>query len=208
MAEAAVTVVGAGLAGSEAAWQIARRGVPVSLYEMRPGRPTPVHSTGHMAELICSNSMKSLELTSAHGLLKEEIRRLGSLILDHALRHRLPAGAALAVDRERFALSVTEALEGHPLVTVRREELLEVPAAGPVILAAGPLVSDSLAAAIAGFTGQDYLYFYDAIAPVIESDSIDREIVYAASRYGKGGGDDYLNCPMNREEYDLSLIHI
>lgn len=202
MASREVTVVGAGLAGSEAAWQIARRGVPVRLYEMRPGRHTAVHRTDRMAELVCSNSLKSVELSSAHGLLKEEIRRLGSLILDCALRHRVPAGAALAVDRERFAAAVTESLDAHPLVTVVREEVREVPAEGPAILAAGPLVSESLAASIARFTGQEYLYFYDAIAPVIEADSIDRDMAFAASRYGKGGGEDYLNCPMDRAEYD------
>jgi len=202
MAERAVTVVGAGLAGSEAAWQIARRGVPVRLYEMRPGRATAVHSGDRMAELVCSNSLKSLELSNAHGLLKEELRRLGSLILDCAVRNRVPAGAALAVDRERFAAAVTETLEAHPLVTVAREEVREIPAAGPVVLAAGPLVSDALAASIAEFTGQEYLYFYDAIAPVIEAGSIDRDVVFAASRYGKGAGADYLNCPMDRQEYE------
>lgn len=197
-----VTVVGAGLAGSEAAWQIANRGVPVRLFEMRPRVRTAVHRTDSMAELVCSNSLKSVELSSAHGLLKEEIRRLGSLIHQCATEHRVPAGAALAVDRDRFAAAVTDALEQHPRVTVIREEVRQIPADGIVVLAVGPLVSDSLASSIAEFTGQDYLYFFDAIAPVIEADSIDRSIVFAASRYGKGSGSDYLNCPFEPAEYE------
>ena len=201
MRSKSVTVVGGGLAGSEAAWQVARRGIDVRLVEMRPVRKTAVHHGDRMAELVCSNSLKSLELANAHGTLKEEMRRLGSLIIDCAMQSRVPAGAALAVDRERFAESVTERLEGHPRITIVREEALEIPGEGITILAVGPLVSESLAASIAAFTGQDHLYFYDAIAPVIEADSIDREIVFAASRYGKGSGDDYLNCPMNEEEY-------
>jgi methylenetetrahydrofolate--tRNA-(uracil-5-)-methyltransferase len=203
-----VTVVGAGLAGSEAAWQIARRGVPVRLFEMRPVQETAVHRTDRMAELVCSNSLKSVELTTAHGLLKEEMRRLGSLILDCAVRNRVPAGAALAVDRDRFAESVTAALEEHPLVSVIREEVREVPADGLVVLAVGPLVSRHLAQSIAEFTGQDYLYFFDAIAPVIEADSIDRSVVFAASRYGKGEGSDYLNCPMERDEYEPFIAEL
>jgi len=199
-----VTVVGAGLAGSEAAWQIARRGVPVRLYEMRPTQPTAVHQTGGMAELVCSNSLKSLELSSAHGLLKEEMKRLGSLIVDCAVRNRVPAGSALAVDRLGFSQAVTRAIEDQPDITVVREEIREIPD-GIVILAVGPLVSENLAADIARFTGTDYLYFYDAIAPVIEADSIDRSVVFAASRYGKGEGDDYLNCPMAKEDYDAFI---
>ena len=202
MGSETIAVVGGGLAGSEAAWQIARRGVPVRLFEMRPVRPTPVHRTGQMAELVCSNSLKSIDLFTPHGLLKEEMGRLGSLILDAAHRNRVPAGHALAVDRERFADAVTQALVDEPLVEIVREEVLEIPADGLVILAVGPLVSESLAASIAAFTGQDYLYFFDAIAPVIDADSIDRSIVFAASRYDRGDGDDYLNCPMNREEYE------
>ncbi len=197
-----VVVVGGGLAGSEAAWQAARRGVRVRLYEMRPARPTAVHKSGHLAELVCSNSLKSLELSTAHGVLKEEMGRLGSVILESAVRNRVPAGGALAVDRERFAAEVTERLESEPLIEIVREEVTEIPAQAQVVLAVGPLVSDTLAAAIAEFTGQDYLYFFDAIAPVIEADTIDREIVFAASRYGKGGGDDYLNCPMSQAEYE------
>jgi methylenetetrahydrofolate--tRNA-(uracil-5-)-methyltransferase len=197
-----VTVVGAGLAGSEAAWQIARRGVTVRLYEMRPVRQTAVHRSDCMAELVCSNSLKSVELTTAHGLLKEELQRLGSLIHACALDNRVPAGGALAVDRERFAQTVTRALEQHPLVTVIREEVREIPEEGPVVLAVGPLVADALARSIAAFAGQEYLYFFDAIAPVIEADSIDRSVVFAASRYGKGGGSDYLNCALERAEYE------
>ena len=197
---APVTVVGGGLAGSEAAWQLARRGVPVRLYEMRPVLLTPAHRTGQFAELVCSNSLKSVELSNPHGLLKEELTRLGSLVLDCARHHRVPAGAALAVDREAFSAAVTAALEREPLVTVVREEVREIPA-GITVLAVGPLVSPALGASIARFTGQDYLYFYDAIAPVVEADSIDRSIVFAASRYGKGSGEDYLNCPLTEEEY-------
>jgi len=197
-----VTVVGGGLAGSEAAWQLARRGVPVRLFEMRPARPSAVHRTDRLAELVCSNSLKSLELSSPHGLLKEELNRLGSFILDCALRNRVPAGAALAVDRERFADEVTATLEGLPNVELVREEVRDIPEDGIVILAVGPLVSEALAESIARFTGQEYLYFYDAIAPVVEADSIDREVAFAASRYGKGQGEDYLNCPMDEGEYE------
>jgi len=197
-----VTVVGGGLAGSEAAWQIARRGVKVRLYEMRPVRQTPAHRTGHLAELVCSNSLKSVSLASAHGLLKEEMQRLGSLIVSRALAHRVPAGQALAVDRDAFAEAVTRALDAEPGITLVREEVRAIPPEGIVVLAVGPLVSEALAASIAAFTGEEYLYFYDAISPVVLADSIDRSIAFAASRYDKGDGADYLNCPMNREEYD------
>ncbi len=197
-----VSVVGGGLAGSEAAWQIARRGVPVRLYEMRPVRKTEVHRTDRFAELVCSNSLKSLELSSAHGLLKAEMQRMGSLILRCAVENRLPAGSALAVDREGFPEAVTQAIEAEPNITVIREEVTEIPEDGIVILGVGPLVSESLSKSIASFTGRDYLYFFDAIAPVIQADSIDRSIVFAASRYDKGDGDDYLNCPMNQEQYE------
>jgi methylenetetrahydrofolate--tRNA-(uracil-5-)-methyltransferase len=200
-----VTVVGGGLAGSEAAWQIARRGMSVRLVEMRPVRPTAAHRTDRLAELVCSNSLKSIELSNPHGLLKAEMSRLGSLVLDLAGRTRVPAGAALAVDRDAFAEQVTAAIEAHPLVTLERREATDIPDADLVILAVGPLVSDSLAADIARFAGQDYLYFFDAIAPVIEADSIDRSVVFSASRYGKGSGEDYLNCPMNDAEYHAFL---
>jgi len=202
MSSSSVTVVGAGLAGSEAAWQIAERGVRVRLFEMRPVRPTAVHRTSDFAELVCSNSLKSLELATPHGLLKEEMTALGSKILACALLHRVPAGGALAVDRDRFSAAVTAALWSHPLIEIVREEVVELPEDGIVILAVGPLVSERLQAAIARFTGQAYLHFFDAIAPVIEADTIDRGVVFAASRYGKGGGEDYLNCPMTRDEYE------
>ncbi len=202
MGETGVTIVGGGLAGAEAAWQCVRRGVPVVLYEMRPARPTPVHRTDLLAELVCSNSLKSDDPATAHGLLKAEMRRLGSLVLACADAARLPAGAALAVDRELFAREVTRRLLAHPLVELRREEVTEIPAEGPTILAPGPLCSPPLAAAIAALTGEENLAFYDAISPVIEADSIDRSVCFAASRYGKGEGSDYLNCPLNREEYD------
>ena len=204
----AVVVVGGGLAGSEAAWQIARRGVPVRLFEKRPAHPTPVHRTGDLAELVCSNSLKSIELSNAHGVLKAEMGRLRSLVLECAVRQRVPAGAALAVDRERFARSVTEALESEPLVEIIREEVGEIPPEPVVVLAVGPMVSERLQADIARFTGQDYLFFYDAIAPVVEADSIDREIVFAGSRYGKGDGADYLNCPMDRAGYERFVAEL
>ena len=196
-----VTVVGAGLAGSEAAWQIAARGVPVKLFEMRPVRKTAVHRTGDFAELVCSNSLKSIELTTPHGLLKDELATLGSKIIECARLHRVPAGGALAVDREAFAAAVTAALTTHPLIEVVRQEVTSIPSGGVVVLAVGPLVSDALAAAIAQFTGERYLFFFDAIAPVVEADTIDRSVVFPASRYGKGGGEDYLNCPMTQAEY-------
>ncbi len=201
MPEPSVVVVGGGLAGSEAAWQIARRGVSVALHEMRPARPTEVHRTGRLAELVCSNSLKSLELSTPHGLLKAEMERLGSLVLERAHRTRVPAGGALAVDRERFAEAVTDAVEREPRITLVRGEVREIPARGIVVLAVGPLVSPDLASDIGRFAGAGYLYFFDAIAPVIEADSIDRSRVFAQSRYGKGGGEDYLNCPMTEAEY-------
>jgi methylenetetrahydrofolate--tRNA-(uracil-5-)-methyltransferase len=202
MPAAFVTVVGAGLAGSEAAWQIAERGVLARLFEMRPKQRTAVHRTPDCAELVCSNSLKSLERATPHGLLKEEMTALGSKILECAHLHRVPAGGALAVDRDAFAQAVTAALASHPRIEIVREEVVGIPEDGIVVLAVGPLVSQPLQAAIARFTGQDYLHFFDAIAPVIEADTIDRDVVFAASRYGKGGGSDYLNCPMTRNEYE------
>ena len=196
-----VIIIGGGLAGSEAAWQAARRGVRVDLFEMRPVRPTPVHHTSDLAELVCSNSLKSNLLDTASGLLKEEMRRLDSLIVRVADRVKVPAGGALAVDRDAFARGVTEAIGAEPLIRVVREEATAVPEEGPCILATGPLASDAIAAAIGRFTGSEYLYFYDAISPIIEADTIDRSRVFEASRYGKGG-DDYLNCPLTAEEYD------
>lgn len=204
MAEA-ITIIGAGLAGSEAAWQAARRGVQVTLYEMRPVRRTEVHQTGLLAELVCSNSFRSAALENAPGLLKEEMRRLDSLIMWCADRHAVPAGGALAVSREDFAAAVTAALEAHPLVQVVRGEVVHIPAEGIVVIATGPLTSAALADEIRAFTGHRYLSFYDAAAPIVAYDSIDLGRVFRASRYGKGGGDEYLNCPMDRSEYEAFL---
>jgi methylenetetrahydrofolate--tRNA-(uracil-5-)-methyltransferase len=194
-----VTIVGGGLAGSEAAWQLARRGISVRLYEMRPKRPTEAHQSDRLAELVCSNSFRSASLDTAVGLLKEEMRQLGSLILAAAERTAVPAGSALAVDREAFAALVTEAIASCPTITVIREELRDIPE-GLSIVATGPLTSPALSFALQQLLGQKYLYFYDAIAPIVTAESIDRSVVFSASRYGKGG-EDYLNCPMTREEY-------
>ena len=194
-----VIVVGGGLAGSEAAWQLARRGIPVLLYEMRPQRQTEAHRTDRLAELVCSNSFRSASLDAAVGLLKEEMRRLGSLVLAAADRTSVPAGAALAVDRDLFAEAVTRAIAECPEITVVREELRDIPE-GLCLIATGPLTSPALSYALQELLGQKYLYFYDAIAPIVTADSIDRSVVFAASRYGKGG-EDYLNCPMTRDEY-------
>jgi methylenetetrahydrofolate--tRNA-(uracil-5-)-methyltransferase len=195
-----LTVIGGGLAGCEAAWQAAQRGVPVRLYEMRPVRPTPAHKTDRLAELVCSNSLRGAELDQAAGLLKEEMRRLGSLILQAADAHRLPAGTALAVDREGFAAAVTRAIAEHPLIELVREEVTAIPDEGPVVIATGPLTSDALAEAIRRFTGEEYLSFFDAASPIVSADSIDMSKVFRASRYGRG--EDYLNCPMTEEEYE------
>ncbi len=201
MAEKRIIVVGGGLAGSEAAWQAARRGARVDLYEMRPVRSTPVHHTSDLAELVCSNSLKSNLLDTASGLLKEEMRRCDSLVVRVADRVKVPAGGALAVVREQFARGITEAIEAEPGIRLIREEVRSIPAEGPCIIATGPLASDAIAASIAEFTGKGYLYFFDAISPIVEADSIDRDKVFMASRYGKGG-DDYLNCPMTEAQYD------
>ncbi len=198
--EAAVTIIGAGLAGSEAAWQAAELGRRVVLYEMRPGTMTPAHKTGDFAELVCSNSLKSNNLDRAGGILKEELRRLGSLILRCADATAVPAGSALAVDRVRFATMVTEALQQHPNIEVRREEVIEVPDFGPTILASGPLTSQPLARSMFGLTGETYLFFYDAISPIVDRDSIDDDKVFLASRYGKGEA-AYINCPMDEAQY-------
>ncbi len=198
-----VIVVGGGLAGSEAAWQLAQRGVRVALYEMRPVKYTPAHFTDRLAELVCSNSLGSNLIDRASGLLKEEMRRMGSLILAAADKARVPAGAALAVDRERFAEEVTRLIEAHPLIEVRREEVTRVPTERPTIIATGPLTSEALTEDIRRLTGEEYLYFYDAMAPIIEADSINMEICFRASRYGRGEQEegDYINCPMTEEEY-------
>lgn len=196
-----VTVVGAGLAGSEATWQLVKQGIPVRLYEMRPKQLTPAHQGGSFAELVCSNSLRSNALENAVGLLKEELRRLDSLVMKAADNTKVPAGGALAVDRDGFSSYVTRQLAQHSLVEVIREELTELPD-GPTIIASGPLTSPKLAATIQQLTGEHYFYFYDAAAPIVTGESINREIVFQASRYGKGDGvGDYLNCPFNREEY-------
>ncbi len=196
-----VIIVGAGLAGSEAAWQAAEQGVPVVLYEMRPQVQTPAHKTGLFAELVCSNSLKSNLLTAATGVLKEELRRLGSLILRCADESAVPAGQALAVDREVFAEKITRAIEEHPLIEVRREEITTIPDDGPCVIATGPLTSPELSRAIGALSGRSHLYFYDAIAPIVSADSIDYDIVFRASRYDKGEA-AYLNCPMTQEQYN------
>lgn len=195
-----VTIVGGGLAGSEAAWQLARRGVGVDLYEMRPVRQTPVHQTGDLAELVCSNSLRGNALDQAAGLLKEEMRRMGSLIIRVADSVRVPAGSALAVDRGLFARRITEEVEALPEVTIHRQEVARIPGDPVTIVATGPLTSEGLAGEVAAFVGRDHLYFYDAVSPVIDAETIDFDRVFRASRYGKGG-DDYVNCPLDEEQY-------
>ncbi len=200
----AVCIIGAGLAGTEAAWQCAKRGVPVELYEMRPVRSTPAHQTGDFAELVCSNSLKSESENTAPWLLKEEMRRAGSLLLQLARECAVPAGHALAVDRTAFAARVTEAISQEPLITVRREEVTKIDPAKSTIIATGPLTSKALSEEIARLTGSEHLAFYDSISPIVEADSIDMERVYLAARYDKGTA-DYINCPMSKEEYDRFL---
>jgi methylenetetrahydrofolate--tRNA-(uracil-5-)-methyltransferase len=199
-----VLVVGGGLAGCEAAWQLAERGHDVTLAEMRPVRSTPAHQTGHLAELVCTNSFKSEDHGNAHGLLKAEMRDLGSMLLRAADAARVPAGQALAVDRELFARAMTERIEGHPRIRLQRVELTALPD-GPAVIATGPLTSDALTAEISRLLGDEGLAFYDSIAPIISADSIDTDIAFYASRWGKGGDEDYLNCPMSKEEYDAFI---
>ena len=196
-----VSVIGGGLAGCEAAWQIASRGVPVTLHEMRPGRMTPAHQTDGLAELVCSNSLGSTIVGRAPGLLKEELRCLGSLILQCAEASAVPAGRALAVDREAFSGAVTRAIESHPLIRVQRDQVTALPDEGVTVVASGPLTSDALADAIAALAGESQLYFYDAMAPIVEAESIDMQVAFRASRYDEGEA-DYINCPMSREEYE------
>jgi methylenetetrahydrofolate--tRNA-(uracil-5-)-methyltransferase len=196
-----LTVLGGGLAGCEAAWQAAERGVQVALYEMRPQRPTAAHKTDQLAELVCSNSLGSSEITNAAGILKEEMRRLGSLVVRVADTCTVPAGTALAVDRVEFAARITKEISTHPNITVIREEVTTIPAQGPVIIATGPLTSDALAESLKMLTRAERLYFFDAISPIVDGETIDRSIAFGASRYNKGGA-DYLNCPMSRAEYD------
>ncbi|HXV68875.1 MAG TPA: methylenetetrahydrofolate--tRNA-(uracil(54)-C(5))-methyltransferase (FADH(2)-oxidizing) TrmFO [Nitrospira sp.] len=197
-----VVIIGGGLAGSEAAWQAANRGARVTLYEMRPKEMTKAHKTGGLAELVCSNSLGSTDSQNAPGLLKEEMRRLGSLIMTSAEQARVPAGSALAVDRDQFSQHITRALEGHPNVRILHEEIADIPTDCVCIIATGPLTSDKLSRAIRAVTQSQHLYFFDAISPIIDADSIDMDIVFRASRYGKGG-DDYLNCPMTDAQYDV-----
>src|SRR5690242_14023120 len=202
MKESGMTVVGAGLAGCEAAWQCARRGQRVTLYEMRPVRSTPAHRTADFAELVCSNSLKSESQNSAPWLLKQEMRRAGSLLLECAHATSVPAGHALAVDREQFSARVMEAIAAEPLIDVQREEITRIDEnAGITIIATGPLTSDALSQDIARLTGSTHLYFYDSISPVVETDSIDHSKVYLAARYDKGTP-DYINFPFTKEEYD------
>ncbi|WP_434751695.1 FADH(2)-oxidizing methylenetetrahydrofolate--tRNA-(uracil(54)-C(5))-methyltransferase TrmFO [Paenibacillus amylolyticus] len=200
--EQQVTVIGAGLAGSEAAWQIASRGVRVKLYEMRPVVKTPAHHTDKFAELVCSNSLRANGLANAVGVLKEEMRMLNSLVLGAADRHAVPAGGALAVDRDGFSGEITSTLHQHPLIEVVNEELTSLPEDGIVVVATGPLTSPALSEQIKSLMGEEYFYFYDAAAPIIEKDSIDMNKVYLASRYDKGEA-AYLNCPMTEEEFDV-----
>lgn len=207
-----INVIGGGLAGVEAAWQAAELGARVRLFEMRPVQQTPAHRTDQLAEIVCSNSLKTDEPGSAPYLLKEELRRGGSMVLDVAKETRVPAGAALSVDRAKFAEMITARVEAHPNIEIVREEVKEIPRGednSVTIIATGPLTSEALTAEIMKFTGDDQLYFYDAIAPIVAADSIDMSIAFKAARYGKGG-DDYINCPMSRDEYDVfydALIH-
>ncbi|MBL1072561.1 methylenetetrahydrofolate--tRNA-(uracil(54)-C(5))-methyltransferase (FADH(2)-oxidizing) TrmFO, partial [Lactobacillus kitasatonis] len=196
-----VTVIGAGLAGSEATWQLAKRGIHVDLYEMRPKKETPAHETGEFAELVCTNSMRSNQLSNAVGLLKEEMRHMDSLIMKAADKTQVPAGGALAVDRDSFSKYVTDTLRGLDNVTVKEEEITEIPEDGITIIATGPLTSDALAEKIQEFSGTDSLHFFDAAAPIVAADSIDMDIVYKKSRYDRGEA-AYLNCPMTKEQYE------
>lgn len=198
-----LTIIGGGLAGSEAAWQAAERGIPVRLYEMRPARETGAHATGDLAELVCSNSLGSNLPDRASGLLKTEMRRMGSLLMSCADETAVPAGGALAVDREDFARRVTERLEAHPNIEIVREECTAIPET-PTIIASGPLTSEALSAELARLTGEDHLYFFDAISPIVTLESINFDKAFRASRYGRGEQDDgdYINCPFTREEYE------
>lgn len=199
-----ISIVGGGLAGSEAAWQLAVRGIPVCLFEMKPLRFSPAHKSPLLGELVCSNSLRSDDINSAVGLLKEEMRLADSLIMQAAESARVPAGKALAVDRALFAEYITKRIESHPLITIKREEVVSIPSSGMTILATGPLTSESLAQDLKGLLGEEYLYFYDAIAPIVSADSLDRSIIFRQSRYDNAVNStgDYLNCPMNQVQYE------
>ena len=199
-----IHIVGGGWRAAKPAWQIARAGLHAVLHEMRPVRRTPAHQTERLAELVCSNSLKSDQGPSASWLLKEELRRLDSLLIRIADRTRVPGGHALTVDREVFAAEVTRAIESEPLIELRREEVTHVPGDGIAIIATGPLTSDALAADIARLTGSDRLFFYDSISPIVDANTIDMTVAFRASRYGKSldGTDDYLNCPFDRDQYE------
>ena len=202
-----VTVVGGGLAGSEAAYQLAKRGVRVRLFEMRPVRSTEAHATDQLAELVCSNSLRDNSLATAVGVLKEELRRLDSLVLRVADEVKVPAGSALAVDRVAFSERITQEIESFSEIELVRDEVTSIPEEGAVILATGPLTSPALSEALARRLGQRHLYFYDAISPIVTAESIDMSIAFRAARYGKGG-DDYINCPMDRERYDAFVTEV
>lgn len=204
--EPKVIIIGGGLAGSEAAWQLAEEGIPVRLYEMRPGRSTPAHQTGSLAELVCSNSFRSAQIHNAVGLLKAEMALLDSLIMSCAFAHRVPGGSALAIDRGGFAQAVTQSLVQHPRVEIIREEVRSLSMLRdrwkvPLLIASGPLTSDALSREICSLTQSDHLYFYDSIAPIVEAESINLEVTFRASRYGKGSA-DYINCPFLKEDYE------
>lgn len=205
-----IRVVGAGLAGCEAAWQAAERGVRVDLYEMKPHKYTPAHHSPTFAELVCSNSLRSADVSNAVGLLKEELIVLGSLIMEAAQEARVPAGSALAVDRVRFSEYITDKIRRHPLITVHEEEITTLDGDEIAVIASGPLTSDALAASIAEYVSGGQLHFYDAAAPIVDASTVDMSIAYFASRYDKGDASDYLNCPMTKEEYDAfyeALLH-
>ena len=203
MSDRSVIVIGAGLAGTEAAWQIVSAGVPVNLVEMRPNKRSPAHHSAEFAELVCSNSFGALRSDRAAGLLQEELRRLGSLVIRTADQHSVPAGGALAVDRGRYSAALTAALEKHPLVTIERREQMELPPAETItVLATGPLTSESLAADLRDFTGRDDCHFFDAASPIVDGETIDMEKAFRASRYDKGDA-DYINCPMDQHQYQI-----
>ncbi|MGB3294352.1 MAG: FADH(2)-oxidizing methylenetetrahydrofolate--tRNA-(uracil(54)-C(5))-methyltransferase TrmFO, partial [Phormidesmis sp.] len=200
-----IHVIGGGLAGTEAAWQIARAGVPVVLHEMRPVKTSPAHHSEHLAELVCSNSFGAMGTDRASGLLHEELRRLGSVVIGKADEHSVPAGGALAVDRGVFGKELTATLENHPLIELRRDEVLSIPAEGITVLTTGPLTSESLSEDLERFAGQAYMSFFDAASPIVVGESINLDIAFMASRYDRGEA-AYLNCPMNKEQY-LRFYH-